>query len=137
MIYDKTTGSIAMSNHEPILLQLPGTLPFAEVKPHTATALQEMIERLSDQAAPPISKEDQSMDSSINNGLPKNDQQTTAPKIGKLRIHKSGKVVMRLQLAGQTSFVDLELNQGIKTNFYQELVAIDSKESAIHFLAQV
>jgi len=45
-------------------------LPFAEVKPHTATALQEMIERLSDQAAPPISKDDQSMDSSLN-GLPK------------------------------------------------------------------
>jgi len=43
---------------------------------------------------------------------------TPAPKIGKLRIHKSGKVVMRLQLPGQTEFIDLELNEGIKTNFY-------------------
>jgi len=44
---------------------------------------------------------------------------------------------MRLQLPGQASFVDLELNQGIKTNFYQELVAVNSAQSAIHFLAQV
>ena len=48
MLYDKRTGKIACSEHEPLLLQLPGTLPFAEVKPHTATALEEMIHRLSD-----------------------------------------------------------------------------------------
>ena len=48
MIFDERTGQIAMSSHEPILLQLPGTLPFVEVKPHAATALEEMIERLSE-----------------------------------------------------------------------------------------
>ena len=44
---------------------------------------------------------------------------------------------MRLQLPGQKNFVDLELNQGIKTNFYQELVAVDAEKEAIHFLAKV
>ena len=63
--------------------------------------------------------------------------QEPAPKIGKLRIHKSGKVVMRLQLPGQKNFVDLELNQGIKTNFYQELVSVDAEKDSIHFLAKV
>ena len=60
------------------------------------------------------------------------------PKIGKLRIHKSGKVVLRLELPGSsTGHVDLELNEGIKSNFYQELVAVDSKNSDIHFLGKV
>eukprot|EP00354_Favella_ehrenbergii_P012279 CAMPEP_0170465136 /NCGR_PEP_ID=MMETSP0123-20130129/9591_1 /TAXON_ID=182087 /ORGANISM="Favella ehrenbergii, Strain Fehren 1" /LENGTH=68 /DNA_ID=CAMNT_0010730953 /DNA_START=1887 /DNA_END=2093 /DNA_ORIENTATION=- len=60
-----------------------------------------------------------------------------APKIGKLRIHKGGKVVMRLQLPGQQNYVDLELNEGIKTNFYQELVAVDAEKESVHFLAKV
>ena len=33
--------------------------------------------------------------------------------------------------------MDLELNQGIKTNFYQELVSVDAEKEAIHFLAKV
>ena len=49
MLYDSQTGQLTCSSHEALLLQLPGTLPFAEVKPHTATALEEMIDRLSDQ----------------------------------------------------------------------------------------
>ena len=48
MLYDSRQGRIACSEHEPLLLQLPGTLPFAEVKPHMATALEDMIHRLSD-----------------------------------------------------------------------------------------
>lgn len=46
MLYDKQIGQVAMSEQEPMLIQLPGSLPFAEVKPHSATALEEMIERL-------------------------------------------------------------------------------------------
>jgi hypothetical protein len=42
-----------------------------------------------------------------------NPEAQSAPKIGKLRIHKSGKVVMRIQLPGEKTFVDLELNMGI------------------------
>ena len=48
MLYDSTTGQVACSNHEAFLLQLPGTLPFQDIKPHTATALEEMIDRLSE-----------------------------------------------------------------------------------------
>ena len=46
LLYDRELGKVAMSEDEPMLLQLPGSLPFAEVKPHSATALEEMIERL-------------------------------------------------------------------------------------------
>ena len=63
--------------------------------------------------------------------------QVEPPRIGKLRIHKSGKVVMRLQLPGQDSYVDLELNKGIHTNFYQELVSVNTASQDIHFLAPV
>ena len=62
MLFDSKTGQPSLSEHEPLLLQLPGTLPFAEVKPHAATALEEMIERLRE-----LQQTDQvSMDSSLN-----------------------------------------------------------------------
>ena len=48
MLYDRRSGQISCSEHEPLLLQLPGSLPFEEVKPHAATALEEMIDRLSE-----------------------------------------------------------------------------------------
>ena len=51
LLYDNTSGQVAFSELEPLLLQLPGTLPFAETKPHTATALEEMIDRLSQDAS--------------------------------------------------------------------------------------
>lgn len=45
---------------------------------------------------------------------------------------------MRIQLPGQeNNYVDLELNEGIKTNFYQEVVSVDSETRNMHFLAQV
>ena len=47
LLYDEKSGNLACSSYEALLLQLPGTLPFADVKPHTATALEDMIERLS------------------------------------------------------------------------------------------
>ena len=56
------------------------------------------------------------------------------PVIGKLRLMKSGKVVMRLQLPGSSDFVDLEVNKGIQPNFYQELVSIDPTSKEMHFL---
>jgi hypothetical protein len=59
------------------------------------------------------------------------------PRIGKLRFMKSGKVVLRVQLPGQTEFVDLELNKGIQPNFYQELVSTDARKGTIHFLGPV
>ena len=40
---------ITFSEHEALLLQLPGTLPFGDVKPHTGNALEEIIEKLSRQ----------------------------------------------------------------------------------------
>ena len=43
MLYNPLSGKIKMSEQEPLLLQLPGSLPFSEVKPHSATALEEMI----------------------------------------------------------------------------------------------
>ena len=68
MLYDTRTGKIACSEHEPLLLQLPGTLPFAELKPHTATALEEMIHRLSDPTLQTTKREiDNSLDSESNN----------------------------------------------------------------------
>jgi hypothetical protein len=42
---------------------------------------------------------------------------------------KSGKVVLRLQIPGNDTHVDLEVNKGIEATFYQELVSID-KNSA-------
>ena len=94
MLYDEGTGSIKCSEHEPLLLQLPGTLPFAEVKPHTAKALEEMIDRLSETESRQARRnpEDSMNDDSLSNNLGGQE----APKIGKLRIHKSGKVVMRI-----------------------------------------
>ena len=44
---------------------------------------------------------------------------------------------MRIQLPGEDSFVDLELNPGIQTNFYQEIVAVNSESKNMHFLAPV
>lgn len=58
MLYDEQSGQIVCPETEPLLLQLPGTLPFAEVKAHTATALEEMIHRLSD---PNLQDDDRSM----------------------------------------------------------------------------
>ena len=57
------------------------------------------------------------------------------PKIGKLRVMKSGKVVMRFQLPGQENFVDYELNKGIAGNFYQEIVSVDSQNRELHYLS--
>ena len=45
-------------------------------------------------------------------------QKQEPPKIGKLRVMKSGRIVMRLQMPGQDEYVDLELNKGINPNFY-------------------
>ena len=50
---------------------------------------------------------------------------------------KSGKVVLRIQLPGQESYIDLELNSGIQTNFYQEIVSVDGESKNMHFLAPV
>lgn len=57
------------------------------------------------------------------------------PRIGKLRIHKSGKIVMRFQLPGENEYVDFELNKGIESKFYQEIIACDRQN--LHFLAPV
>ena len=120
-----------------MLLQLPGTLPFAEVKPHTATALEEMIDRLSEKSTAPPGVTENPSELLSDNDM-SGAEAAKPPKIGKLRIHKSGKVVLRLELPGtDAGHVDLELNEGIKSNFYQELVAVDSVNNDIHFLAPV
>jgi hypothetical protein len=47
---------------------------------------------------------------------------------------KSGKVVLRLQMPDSPQFVDLEVNKGIESTFYQELISIDGKRKQAHFL---
>ena len=47
---------------------------------------------------------------------------------------KSGKVILRLQMPGSEAFVDLEVNKGIESTFYQELISIDGKNKQAHFL---
>jgi hypothetical protein len=44
LLDDKNT--LSFPQHEPILLQLPGTLPFADIKPHTGKVLEQMLEKL-------------------------------------------------------------------------------------------
>jgi hypothetical protein len=43
-------------------------------------------------------------------------EQAQGASIGKLRVHRSGKVTMRLAVGD--SFVDFDLNKGIESNFY-------------------
>lgn len=88
-----------------MLVQLPGTLPFADLEPHNGKGLQGLLEQAAGQS------------------------------IGKLRIHKSGKVTMRFVL--EDRFVDFDLNKGIASNFYQDLISLDSEKSELHFIASV
>ena len=44
-------------------------------------------------------------------------------KVGKILVKKSGQVIMRIPQSDGTH-VDLELNEGITTNSYQELAAL-------------
>lgn len=68
-----------------------------------------MIDRLSEPGlVGKVNQGDHSMESSMDGMQPQE-----PPKIGKLRVYKSGKIVMRMQLPGQENYVDLELNQGI------------------------
>ena len=50
-------------------------------------------------------------------------------KIGKLRLMKSGKIILRV------GDIDLDVSKGIDTTFYQELVKIGNGE--IQMLGQV
>lgn len=34
-------------------------------------------------------------------------------------------------------FVDFDLNKGIDSNFYQDLISLDSEKSEMHFIASV
>ena len=53
--------------------------------------------------------------------------QQESPQIGKIRIMKSGRVVLRIEdPLNKEKSVDFELIKGIPTNFYQELVSVDS-----------
>ena len=70
---------------------MPGTLPFAELEPHKATALEDMIHRLS-KDRPDVNSSNEDMMQQDGGGA----MTQEAPKIGKLRFLKSGKVVMRL-----------------------------------------
>lgn len=123
------SNALHFSEHEAILLQLPGTLPFAGIKPHTGKVLDELITQM---AKPGYGGESDS-GSAVSTNL----KEQQAPTIGKLRVMKSGRVIMRIQLPGQTEFVDLELSKGIQPNFYQELVATDASKGQIHFFGPV
>ena len=105
MLYCEETDSIKHPENEALLMQLPGTLPFTEIKPHAKNALEDILERLNNEQQAPPSYGENAEDEEMNGH--------EAPRIGKLRFMKSGKVVMRIQLPGSEKFVDLEMNQGI------------------------
>ena len=100
LLYDEQSQSIACSEDEAILVQLPGTLPFKEVTPHASNALEDMIEMLSSGAPAGKSAFGQLSSEGENIGEDNAGMVAEPPKIGKLRVMKSGKVIMRLQLPG-------------------------------------
>ena len=61
-------------------------------------------------------------------------------KIGKLRIMKSGKVVLRIG-NGSGEHIDMDVSQGITNNFYQELVSLnrgnENEGEKISFLSRL
>lgn len=69
------------NEHEAMLVQLPGTLPFAGLEPHDGKGLQNLLE------------------------------QAQGTSIGKLRVHRSGRVSLRLTVGDK--WVDFDLNKGI------------------------
>ena len=87
------------------LVLLPGTLPFADLTPHDGKSLHTLF------------------------------QNASSRPIGKLRVHKSGRVTMRFQVEGR--FIDFEVNKGIESKFYQEAVSVDPVSKQIHILAPV
>jgi hypothetical protein len=54
-------------------------------------------------------------------------------KIGKLRLMKSGKVILRVGNAEK--YIDMEVSKGIETTFYQELAKIS--EGKIQFVSPI
>ena len=50
---------------------------------------------------------------------------------------KSGRVVLRLKQPDSDTHIDLDVNKGIQSNFYQELMSLDSNKSKAHFLTPV
>ncbi|CDW74297.1 UNKNOWN [Stylonychia lemnae] len=117
------------SQVEPFLIQLPSTLPFnISENPNqqqfndstinkSVNQIEKLIERLQ-----------------LND---KNEEQTP-PKIGKIRVMKSGKVVLRMQdPINNDLYVDFELTKGIQTNFYQELISVDLQAQRAHFMAPI
>ena len=96
LLYSDETRDIACPEDEPILMQLPGTLPFSQIKPHKANALEDMIELLSQEAPPGKAAFNQLYSDGENAEEDQSMRSAEPPKIGKLRIMKSGKVVMRI-----------------------------------------
>ena len=45
-LVDPKTGLTSLNQYDPILIQLPGTLPFAEVKPHQSSTLNDLLDRI-------------------------------------------------------------------------------------------
>jgi len=63
-------------------------------------------------------------------------KQAQGQSIGKLRLHADGHITLQLR-ADEGSACTLELNKGIESNFYQELVALDPHSQELHSLAPV
>ena len=85
----KTVAELFSSENstEAILVQLPGTLPFERLEPHDGKGLLQLISQIGGRDS-----------------------------IGKIRVHKSGKVSMRLEANGRS--IDFDLSSGIQANFY-------------------
>lgn len=108
-LVDPKTGLTSLGQYDPILIQLPGTLPFAEVKPHQSSTLNDLLDRI-------VRKQTTTNSDSSERDL---DEKSELPKIGKLVVMKSGKVCLRIQLdSDKNEFVDLEVNKGIESSFY-------------------
>ena len=54
-------------------------------------------------------------------------------KIGKLRVMKSGKIILRIHdpNSSENKHVDLDVSRGIMNSFYQELVSVKKSSSEI------
>ena len=69
-------------------MQLPGTLPFEGIKPHSGNALEELLSMAGNSTTASAAGDEESSEN--------NAEVVDPPTIGKLRVMKSGKVVLRI-----------------------------------------
>ena len=103
-------GNIKINDWEPILLQLPQNLPFEkkfqdETKTHETKQLLDMLA-----------------------------QEGLNPKIGKLKLMKSGRVILTLN---EENPINIELSQGTELKHFAELMRLDKNTKQAYIMRQV